>query len=114
MHQPTLLAVSFFSLTLNGLAVIAIPGHTTGRHTMSTRKRAVTNISVPPNTAREYKKIAQAKGESTSRFFMEIFGFYKQESQKKNLRRLQGYGADKAKALKITEREIEKLVFEGR
>lgn len=81
---------------------------------MSTRQRAIISISVPPETASEYKKIAEAKGESTSQFFREMFEFYKREKLKKELRRLQGYGAEKVKALKITEREIEKLIFEGR
>jgi len=81
---------------------------------MSTRQRAVISLSVPPETAAEYRKIAKSQGETISQFFREMFEFYKCEKLKKELNRLQDYGAAKAKALKITEREIEKLIFEGR
>ena len=40
-----------------------------------------------------------------------MFEFYKREKLKKELYRLQDYGAAHAKALKINEREIEKLIF---
>ena len=81
---------------------------------MSTRQRAVISLSVPPETAAEYRKIARSQGESISQFFREMFEFYKREKLKKELNLLQDYGAAKAKALKITEREIEKLIFDGR
>jgi hypothetical protein len=81
---------------------------------MSTRQRAVISLSVPPETAAEYRKIAHSQGETISQFFREMFEFYKREKLKKELYQLQDYGASKTKALKITEREIEKLIFEGR
>lgn len=81
---------------------------------MSTRQRVVISLSVPPETAAEYRKIARSQGESISQFFREMFEFYKREKLKKELYQLQDYGAAKVKALKITEREIEKLIFEGR
>ena len=81
---------------------------------MSSRKRVVMAISVPPDTADECKRIAQAKGETLSQFFRDIFSFYKQEKLKEEFYDLQKYGAKKAKELKITEKNIEKLIFEGR
>lgn len=81
---------------------------------MESRQRVVMTISVPPDTANEYKKIAKAKGETASQFFREIFNFYKQEKLKKEFFELQKYGAEKAKKMKISEDAIEKLVFEGR
>lgn len=81
---------------------------------MTPRRRAIVTISVPPETAKEYKEIARAKGESASEFFREIFSFYKQEKLKKEFRALQRYGAGKAAKLKLTEEEIERLIFEGR
>lgn len=81
---------------------------------MSTRKRVVMAISVPPDTAAECRKLAKDKGESLSQFFREIFAFYKQEKLKEELKTLQEYGAKKAGKLKISEKNIEKLIFEGR
>lgn len=81
---------------------------------MPSRQRVVMTISVPPETADECRELAKAKGESISQFFREIFTFYKQEKLKEEFYRLQGYGEKKAGGLKITEKDIEKLIFEGR
>lgn len=81
---------------------------------MSLRQRVVMTISVPPDTAKEYRETAKAKGESISQFFREIFAFYKQQKLEEEFYQLQKYGAKKAKELKITEKDIEKLIFEGR
>lgn len=81
---------------------------------MSSRQRAVMTISLPPDTAREYRSIAKAKGETASQFFREIFAFYKQQKLEEEFFSLQDYGVRKAKRLAITEKEIEKIVFENR
>ena len=71
-------------------------------------------LSVPPDIARECKEIAKAKGESMSQLFRDMLLFYKQEKLKDELYALQRYGSKKAKALKFTEKEIDKMIFEGR
>lgn len=81
---------------------------------MPSRQRVVMTLSVPPDTAKEYRNIAKAKGETISQFFREVFSFYKEEQLKEEFFQLQRYGAKKARVLKITEKEVEKLVFEGR
>ncbi len=81
---------------------------------MPTRQRVVMTISVPPETAKEYKKLAETKGETVSQLFRDMYVFYKQEKLKEEFYKLQKYGARKARELKITEKDIEKLVFEGR
>jgi len=81
---------------------------------MSQRQRVVMTISLPPDIGKEYREIAKRKGESISQLFREIFNFYKQEKLKEDFFSLQRYGVKKVKALKITEKEIENLVFEGR
>lgn len=81
---------------------------------MSQRKRVVMTISLRPDIGKEYREIAKKKGESLSQLFREIFNFYKQEKLKEDFFSLQRYGVKKVKALKITEKEIENLVFEGR
>jgi len=51
------------------------------------------------------KKIAKAKGEAISQFFMEMFSLYKQEKLKEEFYQLQRYGSKKAKEFKISEAE---------
>ena len=81
---------------------------------MEKRQRVAITISLPPDTAREYREIANSKGETISQLFREIFDVYKREKLKEEFYALQRYGARRAKELKITEKGIEKLVFEGR
>lgn len=81
---------------------------------MSDRQRVAMTLSLPPDTAKEYRKIAKSKGESGSQLFREMFDVFKRQKLRDELADLQLYGAKKAKKLNITEKEIEKLVFEGR
>jgi dimeric dUTPase (all-alpha-NTP-PPase superfamily) len=71
-------------------------------------------ISVPSATAKEYRNVAKQKKETVSQLFRDMFELYKQQKLKDEFGTLQAYGAAQAKKLKITEKEIEKLVFEGR
>ncbi|MEC4684376.1 MAG: CopG family transcriptional regulator [Nitrospirota bacterium] len=81
---------------------------------MEKRQRVAITISVPPETAQEYRKIAKIQGETISQLFREMFELYKEEKLKKEFYSLQRYGARRARELKITEEDIEKIVFEGR
>lgn len=81
---------------------------------MHKRQRVVMTISVPPDIARDYREIAKAKGETMSQLFREMLLSYKREKLKDELNALQRYGSRKAKNLKITEKDIEKMIFEGR
>ncbi|MBI5074799.1 MAG: ribbon-helix-helix protein, CopG family [Nitrospirae bacterium] len=81
---------------------------------MENRQRVVMTISVPPDIARECKEIARAKGETMSKLFREMLLSYKQEKLKDEFYALQRYGARKAKALKFTEKDIEKMIFDNR
>jgi len=81
---------------------------------MPSRQRVVMTLSVPPGTAKEYRKLAKAKGETISQLFREVFSFYKEEKLREKFFELQRYGAKKASQLKLTEKDIEKLIFEGR
>lgn len=81
---------------------------------MPVRQRAVITLSVPQKTADEYRKIAKAKGETISQFFREIFSFYKEEKLKNEFFDLQQYGAKKARDMMISEKDVDKIIFEGR
>lgn len=67
-----------------------------------------------PHTANECRQLARTKGETVSQLFREMFSFYKQEKLKEEFHALQRYGAKKTKEMKIAEKDIEKLIFEGR
>jgi hypothetical protein len=81
---------------------------------MPSRKRVAMTISLPPDIAREYETIAKTKGETKSQLFREMFTVYRQEKLENEFFRLQRYGSKKAKELKLTEKDIERLIFEGR
>jgi hypothetical protein len=81
---------------------------------MPTRKRIAMTISIPPDIAREYEAMAKIKGETKSQLFREMFNLYRQERLKDEFFRLQKYGAKKSKEMKLTEKDIERLIFEGR
>lgn len=81
---------------------------------MTTRKRIAMTISLPPDIAKEYEKIAKIKGETKSQLFREMFILYRKEKLEDEFFRIQRYGARKAREMKLTEKDIERLVFEGR
>jgi len=81
---------------------------------MGSRKRAVMSLSLPPSTAREYRNIAKEEGKTISGLFREMFSFYRQVKLKKEYRALQKYGVEKTEKLNISEKEIQRLIFEGR
>ena len=81
---------------------------------MGSRQRVIMSISVPPETAKECRRIAEGKGTTVSGFFREVFSFYKREKLEKEFRSLQDYGARKAGKRNLTEKEIERLIFEER
>jgi len=81
---------------------------------MPTRKRVAMTVSLPPDIAQEYEEIAKLKGETKSQLFRDMFNLYKQEKLEDEFFRLQKYGAKKAKEMKLTEKDIGRLIFEGR
>jgi len=81
---------------------------------MPARKRVAMTVSLPPDIAQEYEEIAKLKGETKSQLFRDMFNLYRQEKLEDEFFRLQKYGAKKAKEMKLTEKDIERLIFEGR
>ncbi len=84
------------------------------RNSQRPRKRIAMTISVQPDIAAEYEKMAKLKRETKSQLFRDMFNFYRQEKLENEFFKLQRYGAKKAKALKLKEKDIERMVFEGR
>lgn len=81
---------------------------------MPSRKRVAMTVSLPPDVAKEYEAIAKTKGETKSQLFREMFTVYRREKLENEFFRLQKYGAKKAREMKLTEKKIELLIFEGR
>jgi len=77
---------------------------------MEKRQRVSITISVSPETAQEYRRIAKVQGKTISWLFREMFELYKEKRLKEEFYTLQRYGARKASELKITEKEIEKII----
>lgn len=81
---------------------------------MPLRKRVAMTISVPPDVAEEYEKIAGEKGETKSQLFRDMFSLYRREKLEEEFYGLQRYGARQARKLKLNEKDIERVVFRGR
>jgi len=78
------------------------------------RLRAVT-ISLPPEIARDYEKIADQEAKNKSQLFRDMFLLYREKALERQFFDLQRYGAKRAREKGIlTEKDVEKIVFEGR
>lgn len=81
---------------------------------MGSRQRSVMSLSLSPETATEYKEIANTEGKTAGGFFRDMFSFCKRDKLQKEYGALQDYGAGRTRALNISEAEIERLILEGR
>ena len=79
------------------------------------RHTKVLNVSLPPEMAAEYEKIAKFLKKNKSELFREMMETYKQERWIRAFREIQSYGVHKARERGIyTEKDVERLVFGGR
>jgi predicted transcriptional regulator len=79
------------------------------------RGRVAVTISVPAEVAADYDRLARATAKDRGRLFQEMLALYRQRQEEAALRRLQRYGRRKARERGIlTERDVERLVFEDR
>lgn len=83
---------------------------------MTTRQgRVAVTISMPAGLAKEYDRLAKATAKNRSQLFREMFETYRRLQDEEAFQELQRYGARKARERGIrTERDVERLVFEGR
>ena len=85
-----------------------------GGEAMKTRRVAVT-ISLPPEMAKDYEKIANQEAKNKSQLFRDMFSFYREKTLEREFFDLQRYGAKRAREKGIlTEKDVERIVFEGR
>lgn len=79
------------------------------------RRTRVLGFSVPPELAEEYEKLARREGRSKSELFREMIAAYKTKRDEEAFGRLQSRMSRRARAKGVlTEKDVERLVFEDR
>jgi len=72
-------------------------------------------ISLSPEIAEDYEKIAEQEAKNKSQLFRDMFLLYKENAREKEFFELQRYGARLARGKGIfTEKDVERIVLEGR
>jgi len=78
-------------------------------------KRKLLTVSLPPDMARKFDKLARGEGKNKSQLFREMFHTYEQQRLEREFNDLQRYGASEARKMDIlTEADVEALVFQDR
>jgi len=79
------------------------------------KKRVPVTISLPPDIALDYSRIAKKEAKNKSELFREMFKVYKRETLKEKFYELQDYGSKLAEKRGIyNEKQVESIVFQGR
>ncbi len=72
-------------------------------------------VSVPPDLARKFEKLAKAEAKNKSQLFRDTFRAYQQQRIEEEFFELQRYGAKQARKKGIlTEADVEALIFQDR
>ncbi len=78
-------------------------------------KRKLLTVSLPPDMARKFDKMARGEGKNKSQLFREMFHTYEQQRLEREFQDLQRYGASEARKMGVlTEADVEALVFQDR
>lgn len=81
----------------------------------SKRTSKVLAVSVPPEAAREFERLAGAEGRNRSELFREMLRVYGVYRETQTFESLQRYGAARARRLEIRdEADVERLIHEAR
>jgi hypothetical protein len=79
------------------------------------RRRIAVTISLPPEVAKDYERIADQEAKNKSQLFRDMFLLYKEKTLEREFFDLQRYGAKMAREKGIlTEKDVERIVFEDR
>ena len=79
------------------------------------RASRILNVSMPPDMAEEYERLAKEEGKSKSALFRDMMSTYQRERALRKLEQLQRYGRRRAAEKSIvTEKDVERLVFRRR
>lgn len=79
------------------------------------RASAVLSVSVPPESAREFERLAEQEGRNKSALFREMLAVYRTYRETQTFESLQRYGASTARRAGIgDEGEVDRLIQETR
>lgn len=79
------------------------------------RSSKVLAVSVPPEAADDFERIAAAEGRNKSELFREMLRVYRSYRETGRFESLQRYGSARARQLGIRdERDVERLIAEAR
>ena len=82
---------------------------------MTSRRSKVLAVSVPPEAADEFERLADVEGRNKSELFREMLRVYGAYRETGRFESLQRYGASRARQLGIRdERDVERLIDEVR
>jgi ribbon-helix-helix CopG family protein len=83
---------------------------------MATKRASrVLTVSVPPETAEDFERIAEDEGRNRSELFREMLRVYRTYLETRTFESLQRYGAAQASRKGVkTERDVERLIQESR
>lgn len=77
--------------------------------------RVPMTISVPPELAEDYEKLARLEDKNKSELFREMFKAYRMNALRERFYEFHRYGVERAKAVGVyTEEDVDRIVFEGR
>lgn len=79
------------------------------------RSSGVLAVSVPPEAAKDFERIAREEGRNKSELFREMLRVYRSYRETRTFESLQRYGAAQARRRGIVdERDVERLIREAR
>lgn len=82
---------------------------------MTQRTSKVLSVSVPPELARDFERLAEQQGGNKSELFREMLRVYQAYQETGRFEMLQRYGAARVRALGIDdEDDVERLIQEAR
>jgi metal-responsive CopG/Arc/MetJ family transcriptional regulator len=82
---------------------------------MAKRASQVIAVSVPPESAEDFERIAKDEGRNKSELFREMLRVYRAHRETGLFESIQRYGASRARTLGVhDERDVERLIHEAR
>ena len=78
------------------------------------RNTEILSFSVPPDTKREFKELAELQGMGSSELFREMVRVYEDYREEKEFRRLQRYGALRSRDRFGSEEELFDSLYQDR